>query len=156
MYLTTRTGTEVLRKLAEPGAEFLPCWHSVGVPLQPGEKDVPWPCRLNNEGRFIAHFTTTDPKFPDFGPYSVMSIGSGYGGNALLGKKCYALRIASRMAAFDPVKWMAEHMLILHVRHTPKTPKGAPPIRPRDYYICGAFPSACGKVCRVVGEWVLG
>eukprot|EP00708_Paratrimastix_pyriformis_P002151 GAFH01000890.1.p2 GENE.GAFH01000890.1~~GAFH01000890.1.p2 ORF type:complete len:728 (-),score=297.17 GAFH01000890.1:289-2253(-) len=139
MYTMARTGIEVLKRLSAPNAYFLPCWHSVGLPLTPGEKDVPWPCRKENNRKFIAHFTTADPSCPEMGPYSVMSIGSGYGGNALLGKKCYALRIASRMAAFEPVKWMAEHMLILHVRHTPK---GAPA---KDYFLTGAFPSACGK-----------
>jgi len=139
MYIMARTGVEILKRLASPTSYFLPCWHSVGCPLVPGEKDVPWPCRKTNDRKYIAHFTTPDPAHPEFGPYSVMSIGSGYGGNALLGKKCYSLRIASRMAAFEPVKWLAEHMLILHVRNTPK---GQPA---RDYFLSAAFPSACGK-----------
>lgn len=144
MYLMARTGVEILKRMSRPNAYFLPCWHSVGCPIAPGEKDVTWPCRKANDRKYIAHFTTPDPQFPELGPYSVMSIGSGYGGNALLGKKCYALRIASRMAAFEPVKWMAEHMLILHVRHTPKNPpRGTPAVR--DYFVTGAFPSACGK-----------
>lgn len=139
-YIMARTGSEVLRELAR-GASFVPCWHSVGVPLGRGEKDVPWPCRRQTSRKYICHFTCPDPEIPMLGAYHVMSIGSGYGGNALLGKKCIALRIASRMAAYDPVRWMAEHMLILHVRYTPK----ADPLHPRDYYLTGAFPSACGK-----------
>ncbi|KAH7821079.1 phosphoenolpyruvate carboxykinase (PEPCK) [Monocercomonoides exilis] len=149
MYTMTHTGMGIISKIAE-GSPFVPCWHSTGFPLEAGEKDVCWPCRLLPSDRYIAHFTQPDPAHPRLGEYSIMSYGSGYGGNAILGKKCYALRIASNMARRDKVKWMAEHMLILHVTYTPcigidevtKKKKYGP----AEYFtVTGAFPSACGK-----------